>query len=159
MHSKTLFLPDTAATEQLGQRLAQCCPLPAVVYLHGTLGTGKTTLTRALLRALGVSGPIRSPTYTLIERYPLPTQPGRMEAWHLDLYRIASADELDFLGLDEDSPALWLVEWPQHGSGALPAADLFIHLTMQAQGRQVTLEARTAIGQTWLAQWVSLTFL
>jgi len=155
----TRFLADTAATEQLGQALAQCCPARAVVYLHGTLGTGKTTLTRALLRALGVNGPIRSPTYTLIERYLLPHHIDGAEAWHLDLYRIAAADELDFLGLDEDTAALWLVEWPQQGLGALPAADLQIYLTVQEQGRRVQLEAATPTGQTWLAQCASLTFL
>jgi len=151
MLTSPLFLADAAATEQLGQALAQHCPSGnAVVYLHGTLGAGKTTLVRALLRALGVSGPIRSPTYTLIERYPLPLHGANREAWHLDLYRIAGADELDFLGLDEGADALWLVEWPQHGLGALPATDLLIHLDVQAQGRQAHLEALTPIGQTWL---------
>jgi len=101
---------------------------------------------------LGVNGPIRSPTYTLIERYPLPLQ--HKEAWHLDLYRIADADELDFLGLDEGVDALWLVEWPQHGLGVLPAADLQIHLNMQAQGRQAQLEALSTIGRVWLAALV-----
>jgi len=152
MQCKTLFLADPTATEHLAQALARGCPKRAVIYLYGTLGTGKTTLTRAFLRALGVNGPIRSPTYTLIERYPLPARSDGTEAWHLDLYRIATADELDFLGLDEDSAALWLVEWPQHGLGALPAADLSIHLELKAQGRQAQLEAVTVIGQAWLEQ-------
>lgn len=82
------FLADVDATEQVGQALAATRPATAVVQLHGDLGAGKSTLARALLRALGVTGPIRSPTYTLVERYPL-TAGG--EAWHLDLYRIGHA--------------------------------------------------------------------
>ena len=79
--------------------LARTRPAQAVVHLHGDLGAGKSTLARALLRALGVHGAIRSPTYTLVERYPL-ADGG--EAWHLDLYRIGDAGELEFLGLDGD---------------------------------------------------------
>ena len=111
------FLPDTEATDALGRALAATQPPQAVVYLHGDLGAGKSTLARAWLRALGVEGPIRSPTYTLVERYPIPGG----EALHLDLYRIGGAGELEFLGLDEAGAALWLVEWPERGAGALPA--------------------------------------
>ena len=101
-----LSLPQAESTDLLGQALAQTRPAQAVVHLHGDLGAGKSTLARALLRALGVQGPIRSPTYTLIERYPLDSG----EAWHLDLYRIGNAGELDFLGLDDAGADLWLIE-------------------------------------------------
>ena len=97
-----LFLSDTDATEALGQALARTRPAVAVVHLRGDLGAGKSTLARALLRALGVAGAIRSPTYTLVERYPV--EGG--EAWHLDLYRIGDAGELEFLGLDEGAAVL-----------------------------------------------------
>ena len=76
-----LHLPDAHATDVLGHALAATRPQPAVVHLHGDLGAGKSTLARALLRALGVTGTVRSPTYTLVERYPV--EGG--EAWHLDL--------------------------------------------------------------------------
>ena len=89
------WLPDADSTDALGAALARTRPANAVVHLHGDLGAGKSTLARALLRALGVQGAIRSPTYTLVERYPL-SDGG--EAWHLDLYRIADAGELEFLG-------------------------------------------------------------
>lgn len=100
----TFFLAQTDDTDLLGQWLAATRPPQAVMQLQGDLGAGKSTLARALLRALGVQGAIRSPTYTLVERYPLADG---HEAWHLDLYRIGQADELDFLGLDEGSASLW----------------------------------------------------
>jgi len=142
-------LEDTAATERLGEVLAATRPSPAVVHLSGNLGAGKSTLARALLRALGVQGAIRSPTYTLVERYPL--DDGH-EAWHLDLYRIGQAEELDFLGLDEGSASLWLVEWPERGAGALPPSDLHVALDIEGQGRRVRLTATSDAGREWLAR-------
>ena len=104
------FLPDEAATRMLGDALAATQPGTAIVHLQGELGAGKSTLARAWLRALGVQGAIRSPTYTLVEHYPLP---GGGKALHLDLYRIGDAGELEFLGLDDAGASLWLVEWPE----------------------------------------------
>jgi len=146
-----ILLPDEAATVALGQRLARTLPPRAVVHLHGDLGAGKTTLARALLRALGVAGAIKSPTYTLVERYPL--EGG--EVAHLDLYRIADPEELEFLGLDElsDSARLWLVEWPQQGAGVLPAPDLRIALVVEGEGRGVELKAQSPVGRDWIQQF------
>ena len=141
-----LFLPDTDATEALGQALARTRPPVAVVHLHGDLGAGKSTLARALLRALGVAGAIRSPTYTLVERYPV--EGG--EAWHLDLYRIGDAGELEFLWLDEGAAVLWLVEWPERGGAALPRADLQVDLSVEDNGRAARLVAASPQGQQWL---------
>ncbi len=141
-----LFLPDADATEALGRALACTRPLPAVVHLQGDLGAGKSTLARALLRALGVQGAIRSPTYTLVERYPVPGG----EAWHLDLYRIGDAGELEFLGLDEGAAVLWLVEWPERGAAALPQADLRVSLAVEGGGRSVRLDAGSQAGQGWI---------
>ena len=115
-----LHLPDADATGRLATALAMTAPTPAVVYLQGDLGAGKSTLARAWLRALGVQGAVRSPTYTLVERYPVA---GGAEALHLDLYRIGDAGELEFLGLDSAGVALWLVEWAERGGRSLPAAD------------------------------------
>lgn len=147
-----LDLPDPAATEALGAALAAALPtgLGAVVHLQGELGAGKTTLARALLRGLGVSGPIRSPTYTLVERYPLAA--GLGECAHLDLYRIADPDELEYLALDELATAarLWLVEWPERGGARLPPADLGIRLRVDGLGRHAELQAASAAGHAWL---------
>ena len=144
-----LFLADAAATDVLGHQLAACRPAAAVVHLHGDLGAGKSSLARAMLRGLGVAGTVRSPTYTLVERYPLAD--GR-EAWHMDLYRIGDPGELDFLGLDEGAASLWLVEWPERGAGALPPVDLGISLAMEAQGRRARLQAHSPVGEQWLTQ-------
>ncbi len=143
-----LSLPDPESTDALGRALAQTRPPSAMVFLHGDLGAGKSTLARALLRALGVQGAIRSPTYTLVERYPI--EGG--EAWHLDLYRIGDAGELDFLGLDEATATLWLVEWPERGAAALPKPDLRIALAVEGAGRSVELEGVSPVGRDWLAQ-------
>lgn len=146
--SREHSLPGPEDTERLARDLAACRPTRAVVYLEGALGAGKSTLARALLRSLGVAGAIRSPTYTLVERYPVPGG----EAAHLDLYRLAAAAELDFLGLDElaAEATLWLVEWPERGQGALPPADLHVQLSLQGAGRRVRLVAASAAGQAWL---------
>ena len=143
-----LHLPDAHATDVLGHALAATRPQPAVVHLHGDLGAGKSTLARALLRALGVTGTVRSPTYTLVERYPV--EGG--EAWHLDLYRIGDPGELDFLGLDEGGAVLWLVEWPERGRGATPAPDLEVRLAIDGAGRSAELVAGTGTGHGWLAR-------
>ncbi len=140
------FLADAAATDALGQALAATRPPLAVVHLQGDLGAGKSTLARALLRALGVQGAIRSPTYTLVERYPV----AGGEAWHLDLYRIGDAGELDFLGLDDATATLWLVEWPERGRGGLPPTDLVVSLAIEGQGRRARLSASSAGGREWL---------
>lgn len=144
----SVFLADAEATARLGAALAGSLPARAVAYLHGDLGAGKSTLARALLRALGVAGTIRSPTYTLVEQYPLPA--GGI-ALHLDLYRIGDPGELEFLGLDPAEARLWLVEWPERGQGALPAADLDIRLSLEGDGRRCDLHPWTEAGAVWVA--------
>ena len=145
--ANNLLLEDAEATVALGARLARQLPERAVVHLHGDLGAGKSTLARALLRALGVTGTIRSPTYTLVEQYPLAAGG---TALHLDLYRIGDPGELEFLGLDPAETRLWLVEWPERGQGGLPAADLDVVLAVEGDGRRCELQAQTETGQAWL---------
>ena len=143
-----LHLDDAEATARLARALAVAAPTPAVVHLHGDLGAGKSTLARGWLRALGVTGAVRSPTYTLVERYPLLAG----EALHLDLYRIGSGAELEFLGLDDADAVLWLVEWPERGDDFLPAADLRVELSIEGDGRRCALIPVSARGQAWLAR-------
>lgn len=143
-----LALPAPQDTERLGTLLAQHVPPGRqVVHLEGDLGAGKTTLARALLRGLGVTGSVRSPTYTLIERY----DTGVGEVAHLDLYRIADPEELHYLALDElaERARLWLVEWPGRGQGVLPDPDLVLRLRVDGLGRIAQLEPHSAAGQAW----------
>ena len=136
-------LVDEAATEALGATLARHRPDRGCVHLVGDLGAGKTTLTRGFLRAAGHCGAVRSPTYTLVEPYDLAT--GRV--YHLDLYRLADPEELEFIGLRElVDTGLLLVEWPVRGEGVLPAPDLSVHLVVAGNGRQATLSCR---GSAW----------
>jgi tRNA threonylcarbamoyladenosine biosynthesis protein TsaE len=139
-----IMLPDSEAQVDFGVRLGRLLPAHLVIYLEGDLGTGKTTLVRGILRALGHHGSVRSPTYTLIEPYELPGA----RAYHLDLYRLADPEELEYLGLRDLSAedALLLVEWPERGLDALPAPDLTIRIRYQSRGRHLTLSASTPEG-------------
>jgi tRNA threonylcarbamoyladenosine biosynthesis protein TsaE len=106
-----------------------------LVFLEGELGAGKTTLVRGLLRGLGHQGPVRSPTYTLVETYERP----EMRIHHLDLYRLADPEELEYLGIRDllDGGSLVLVEWPERGAGVLPIPDLVLRITCEGTGRRI----------------------
>lgn len=137
-------LIDEQATLHLGAELAGCLRdrfrHNACVYLRGDLGAGKTTLSRGILRALGFAGAVKSPTYTLLEPYELST----CLVLHLDLYRLARADELVFVGLDEalDQPAIKLIEWPERGEGYLPAPDIEVALSVEGDHRVAHVNIR-----------------
>jgi tRNA threonylcarbamoyladenosine biosynthesis protein TsaE len=143
------LLADAQATESLGARLARVVT-PGILYLNGELGAGKTTLARGLLRGLGHTDKVRSPTYTLVEPYALES----CRVYHLDLYRLADPEELEWLGLRDmlADAALLLVEWPERGSGCLPPADLTIDLGFSGDGREASLVAATPVGRHWLDQ-------
>jgi len=141
-------LVDASATEALGERLAEAFSDivgGAVIFLYGDLGAGKTTLARQLLRHMGVSGTIRSPTYTLMEPY----RANGRDLLHMDLYRLNDPAELHNLGLVDYSPeqTLWLVEWPEKGGDFLPQPDISITLTMAEQARKATVRGLSEAGQ------------
>lgn len=130
------IVADETGMAALGAELAGGLAAPAVVFLEGPLGAGKTTLARAFLRGLGYMGAVRSPTYTLVESYPFDA----FDVHHLDLYRVADPDELEFLGIRDlaASDAIWLVEWAERGAERLPAPDYVIRIAFDGTGRRVT---------------------
>ncbi len=138
-------LDDAEATESLGRRLAACQQPGLVMFLHGDLGAGKTTLVRGYLRGLGHQGPVKSPTYALIEPY----ETGQGNLYHLDLYRLADPEELEWIGLRDlfDGESVCLIEWPQRGEGMLPEPDMNIYLSVEGQGRRLLLEALSPRGE------------
>jgi tRNA threonylcarbamoyladenosine biosynthesis protein TsaE len=145
-----LELSDQAATEAFGARLAACYTGDRLlVFLHGELGAGKTTLVRGFLRALGHAGAVKSPTYTLVESYSVTG----VSVHHLDLYRLADSEELEWLGIrDLLAPdTICLIEWPQRGAGFLPVADLQLTLIHQGDSRRLRLEAGSETGDKLLS--------
>jgi tRNA threonylcarbamoyladenosine biosynthesis protein TsaE len=143
---KTLLLCDEAATERLARALATLPDLRlAYIELQGDLGAGKTTLVRHLLRALGVQGRIKSPTYAVVEPYELPD----LNVWHFDFYRFSDPREWADAGFRDIfvSPGLKLAEWPEKAAGCVPLADLVLQLEVQEDAsRRVRLTAHTKLG-------------
>jgi tRNA threonylcarbamoyladenosine biosynthesis protein TsaE len=148
--STRFSLQDEARTRQLGAVLARYRPDSALIHLSGDLGAGKTTLARGFIQACGHPGQVKSPTYTLMESYALPN----VTIHHLDLYRLADPEELEYLGLDElEGPGnIALVEWPERGEGVLPAASLSLHLAHRPNGREVMAIAHNPEAQAWLTR-------
>lgn len=144
------FLANEAATLELGAHLAQYCPPDCVIYLHGDLGAGKTTLVRGFLLARGHVGAVKSPTYTLVEPYSLDGPEASRQIYHFDLYRLTDPEELEFLGGRDyfAAESTCLVEWPERGEGWLPTADLDIYLQQRENGRQVRLLGHSQVGLT-----------
>ena len=144
------FLPNEAATLALGERTASLFRAPVVIHLQGNLGAGKTTFTRGLLRGLGHTGAVKSPTYAIVESYALP----QTTVHHFDLYRFTSPEEWLDAGLDDlIANSIVFIEWAQQGGEYTPAPDYIIHLEPHNNGRQCTLQACTPNAQKELTQW------
>jgi tRNA threonylcarbamoyladenosine biosynthesis protein TsaE len=145
-------LDDQAATEAFGGQLSMACEAGLLVFLHGHLGAGKTTLVRGFLRGLGHSGPVKSPTYTLVEPYAT----AQRNIYHLDLYRLADAEELEWIGVRDlfEDENICLVEWPEQGAGFLPEPDLHIYLAAEGEGRGLRVEAVSPRGRQVLTNLV-----
>lgn len=145
-------LMGDAATEILGMHLGQVLKPGCVVYLSGPLGAGKSTLVRSILHEMGVKGPIKSPSYSLVESYEF----SRYSIYHFDFYRFFDENEWEDCGFRDcfSENTLCLVEWAEKAVAKLPIADLEISLNYLAnssekqphEGRQVRVEAKTKLG-------------
>lgn len=146
------YLAEEAATLALGASLARALAPGLTIYLHGDLGAGKTALTRALLHAAGHVGTVKSPTYTLSEPYQVQLDGRTVAVIHFDLYRMGSAEEFLDAGFREDfnGDNICIVEWPEKAEGVLPPADIDLYLTVAGVGRDVELQASTALGTSCL---------
>jgi tRNA threonylcarbamoyladenosine biosynthesis protein TsaE len=152
-HTLTFDLPDEGATLALGAALAAQVGIDAaakaLITLEGDLGAGKTTLVRGWLRALGDRGPVKSPTYTLVELHAV----SGLNLYHFDFYRFNQAEEYLDAGLDEyfDGAGICLVEWPDRAAPYLPPSDLSVRLAISGEGRHASVSAHSERGRQWLS--------
>ena len=144
----TRSIATAQAMEALGAALAPGLQAGQVIFFHGDLGSGKTTLIRGMLRGLGHSGAVKSPTYTLVESYQL----GQREIFHFDLYRLNNAEELEFLGIRDylQGQGVSLVEWAERGTGYLPPPDVDVFIEPEEDTRIVLLHSHTDQGAALL---------
>ena len=151
-HAVSLHLPDEAATLAMAATLAAGLEPGMVLRLEGDLGAGKTTLVRGVLRALGDAGPVRSPTYTLVELHAV----SGLNLYHFDFYRFNQAEDFLDAGLEEyfGNDGICLVEWPDRAGPYLPPADLRIELSVRPDGRSVRVEATSPRGEPCVARLI-----
>jgi tRNA threonylcarbamoyladenosine biosynthesis protein TsaE len=151
---KTLHWSDEQACAAFAQRLALCPALAqALLCLHGELGAGKTTFTRYLLQALGVTDRVKSPTYAVVEPYEVTANGQNLSIWHFDFYRFNDPQEWEDAGFRDifAGPGLKLMEWPDQVAGQLPPPDWVIALeAIDENQRRVRIRAGTDKGQSWL---------
>lgn len=145
----SLFLSDEQASEQWAAQFAQALRAPLVLSFSGEIGAGKTTIIRAMLRALGIQSAIKSPTFSLVESYSCHD----FVVHHFDLYRIHHEDELEYIGFRDffAEQNICCIEWAEHAGQLLPSVDLHFKLNIKEAGRELALSAFSAAGQQLLA--------
>jgi tRNA threonylcarbamoyladenosine biosynthesis protein TsaE len=133
--------PSENDLQNFAKKFSHNIPRPLVIWLEGDLGAGKTAFARALVHALGYKGRVKSPTYGLLEHYPLDS----LQVLHMDLYRISDPGELEFLGIEDllDDQTILLVEWPDRGGSWLPEPDFIFRFAYANQGRDLHWTACT----------------
>lgn len=151
-----LELPSEQATLDLAAGLAKALQAGLLITMNGNLGAGKTSFVRGVLRALGHQGPVKSPTYTIVEPYTI----GEFNINHFDLYRLADVEELELLGFRDylNASTVCFVEWPERAGNYLPSADLNIDLSAgsgsNVESRQLHCAAYSNAGHAVLEKWL-----
>jgi tRNA threonylcarbamoyladenosine biosynthesis protein TsaE len=147
------YLPDADATIRSGVTLASGLTGGMIVTLSGELGAGKTTLVRGILQGRGWTGPVKSPTYTLVEQYLISS----LYLYHFDFYRFDKPSEWEDSGFAEyfRPDALCVIEWPERVHGMLPPADVALSLRYQGAGRELLLVSGTPAGNACVAAFAS----
>ena len=145
--TKQIFLKDESQQIALAVRVAKLLKSSFVMLLKGDLGVGKTTFARGFIQASGFDGVVKSPTYTLVEPYPI--NHGRM-CYHFDLYRLADPEELEFTGARDyfNDTDVCLLEWPEKAEGFLPLADWVCEFSHYNEGRNLIISALTKKGES-----------
>lgn len=147
--SKESILDDEAATLACGARFAKVVQSGLVVYLHGDLGAGKTTFVRGVLHGLGYVGKVKSPTYTLVESYPvLIKNVFNYTFYHFDLYRFIDENEWEAAGFRDyfNPQSVCMIEWPEKAEHVLPIPDVHIQLSLFNTGRKIQFSAASPLG-------------
>lgn len=144
-----LDLENEHASEEFASQLAACLSAPLVIAFSGDIGTGKTTIIRAMLKKLGINSAIKSPTFSLVESY----SSGNMHIHHFDLYRIHHEDELEYLGFRDyfGSNTICCIEWAEHAGKSLPNIDIRFNLSIKGAGRVMQIAALSDTGKRILA--------
>ena len=152
MQQLTFYLNDESDTCELGKSLARVLESGLKIYLHGDLGSGKTTLTRALLKEAGHTGKVKSPTYTLLEPYAIKLNGRSIDLLHFDLYRMSCPEEFLEAGFRDhfNEETVCLIEWAEKADSALPAADIDIWFEISGDGRMVDLRSVSEKGSRCL---------
>jgi tRNA threonylcarbamoyladenosine biosynthesis protein TsaE len=148
-HVTCINLIDEQASKQFAVHLAKVIKSPLVITLSGDIGTGKTTIIRAMLKALGIESAIKSPTFSLVESYECDT----FTVHHFDLYRIHHEDELEYLGFRDyfSLDSVCCIEWAEHGGQVIPEVDIRLKLTVDGMGRKLEMAAFSAAGHKVIA--------
>lgn len=145
----SLNLPNEATCEKLAEEFADCLLPPAILTFSGEIGAGKTTFIRAMLRQLGVTGIVKSPTFSLVESY----QCQDLQIHHFDLYRIHDESELEYIGFRDyfEGRSVCCIEWPERVGYGQINVDVHFAVTIKGSGRLMTVNAFSDAGEKMLA--------
>lgn len=153
MESIELILSDEDALLSLASNFAKAIAPGLVIYLQGNLGVGKTVFAKGFINGLGVTGLVKSPTYSLVEPYKINED---LMCYHFDLYRLTDPEELEFTGSRDyfNAQSVCLIEWPEKATGYIPDADIVCNIEYHEKGRKITISAISEPGSVYMLQHI-----